>query len=142
MANPHLATTLATFKGEVHRTKNRLVAIPAQVQRRLGLARRQRNHIVFFSIRPRGVGRWNHHLAYLTFDNEFAIPSDVRSIKGGDEVEIKIHRIVPDADAIAGQEVPGNPGALLTRLAEEAGVDERVAGSQNVDDFLYGGDHG
>jgi hypothetical protein len=46
MANPHLSTTLAVFEASVHRTKNRLIAIPAKVQRSLGLERRTNNHIV------------------------------------------------------------------------------------------------
>lgn len=139
MANPHLATTLASFSANVHNTKNRLIAIPAREQRRLGLQRRTNNHIVFYSIRLRGQGRWNHHLAYLTYDNEFAVPADVTNLKGGDAVEIKIHQVIANVSALASQRPAANPGALLGGLAGEAGVDDRVDGSQHVDDYLYGG---
>lgn len=138
MANPHLATTLETFDATIQRTKNRLIAIPARSQQRLGLTRRPNNHIVMYSIRPRGRGRWNHHLAYLTYDNEFAIPADVTHIGGGDQVEIKIHRIIPDADALAGGRSPVNAGGTLLRLAESAADDDRTSGSTQVDEILYG----
>ena len=142
MANPHLATTLTSFAAIVHRTKNRLIAIPAGEQRRLGLVRRANNHIISYSIRRAGGGRWNHHLACLTFDNEFSITADVSLIQGGDSVEIKIHQIIPNVGAVHGQVPLANGGALLTRLAEEAGADERADGSQNVDAYLYSGGHG
>src|SRR4051794_18853408 len=101
MANPHLSTTLAEFEATVQRTKNRLIAVPASVQRALRLERRASNHILFYSIRLRGEGRWNHHLAYLTQDNEFAVPSDVQHITRGSKVEVKVHRVVRDEDALA-----------------------------------------
>jgi hypothetical protein len=142
MANSNLATTLTSFDATVHRTKNRLIAIPVLEQRRLGLTRRVNNHIVLYSIRRAGGGRWNHHLAYLTYDNEFSIPSDVAHIHGGDSVEIKIHQIIPNVGVVPGQLPLANGGALLTRLADEAGGDERVDGSQNVDKYLYGSNHG
>ena len=137
MANHHLATTLAAFEAKVHRTKNRLIAIPAKVQRQLGLRRRANNHIVLYSLRTRGRGRWNHHLAYLTYDNEFAVPADVVHIKPGSEVEVKIHRVVSDNDALSHNSV-ATAGSLLSLLASEAGEDDRVDGSQHVDDYLYG----
>ncbi len=142
MANSHLSTTLATFVARVHRTKNRLISIPAATQRRLGLSRRANNHILLFSVRPQGQGRWNHHLAYLTQDNEFAIPTDVTGIQGGDPVEIKIHRVIPDADALAGHDATTTAGGVLLRLAEEAGEDDRTAGSTHVDEILYGDPRG
>ncbi|HVV16648.1 MAG TPA: hypothetical protein VHH90_05530 [Polyangia bacterium] len=142
MANPHLSTTLDSFAANVHRTKNRLIAIPAATQRRLGLLRQAHNHIVLFSVRLQGKGRWNHHLAYLTSDNEFAIPSDVTGIKGGDRVDVKIHRVIPDADALNGPEVAATAGGVLLRLAEQAGEDDRTAGSTQVDDILYGNERG
>ena len=140
VANPHLATTLVTFEATVHCTKNRLVAIPAEAQRRLRLARRPNNHIVLYSIRPRSRGRWNHHLAYLTRDNEFAVPADVTHIRPGSRVEVKIHRVISDTDALADDTPPENAGALLTALAEQAGEDERAEGSRRVDELLYGSD--
>jgi len=138
MANPTLGTTLSSFSATVHRTKNRVVAIPAAEQRRLGLERRANNHIVCYSIRRCGHGRWNHHLAFLTYDNEFAIPADVTAIKGGDAVEVKIHQLIPNANALGGPQPSNNPGALLSGLAAVAGSDERKDGSQNVDEYLYG----
>jgi hypothetical protein len=139
MANPHLSTTLAEFEATVQRTKNRLIAIPAEVQRALRLGRRANNHIVLYSIRRKGQGRWNHHLAYLTQDNEFAIPSDVLHIQPGCEVQLKIHRVIPDADALSAPGVTMSAGALLTSLADTAGEDQRVDGSEHVDDYLYSG---
>jgi hypothetical protein len=137
MANAHLSNVLAEFEATVHRTKNRLIAIPADVQRRLGMERRSNNHIVFYSIRPKGVGRWNHRLAFLTFDNEFSLP-DLVHIGPGSEVEVKIRRLIPDQDALAARSAAPNAGALLCALSAEAGDDDRADGSQHVDDYLYG----
>jgi hypothetical protein len=143
MANPHLSTTLARFDATVHRTKNRLIAIPSAVQRQLGLERRANNHIVLYSIRLQGGGRWNHHLAYLTKDNEFAVPTDVQQIEAGASVEVKLHRVIPDADALVSSE---SGGALLRRIGQEADEttlqDTRADGSQRVDDYLNEDVHG
>jgi hypothetical protein len=136
MANSHLSTTLAEFEATVQRTKNRLIAVPASVQRTLRLERRANNHILFYSIRLRGEGRWNHHLAYLTQDNEFAVPSDVQHITPGSKVEVKVHRVVRDEDALGPS--AENAGAVLSSLAAAAGEDERADGSKNLDDYLYG----
>lgn len=141
MANPHLAKTIAEFPAVVHRTKNRLIAIPAQIQRELGLSRRRRNHVVLYSIRPSGRGRWNHHLAYLTYDNEFSIPADVTHIKGGTRVDVKLHRVIPDGDALGSLASPSTAGSVLVTLAHDAersaGDDPREDGSTRVDDYLY-----
>jgi hypothetical protein len=140
MANPHSATTLDQFSAVVQNSKNRLIAIPAAVQRRLGLVRRKNNHILHYSIRRSGGGRWNHHLAYLTSDNEFAIPTDVSSLRSGDRVDVKIHRVHPAEDALhnGGRRVAANAGAMLVELADEAGEDARTDGSQSIDEYLYG----
>jgi hypothetical protein len=137
MANAHLSSVLAEFEATVHRTKNRLIAIPADIQRKLRMQRRPNNHIVFYSIRPKGAGRWNHRLAFLTYDNEFSVP-DLRHIEPGSEVEIRIRRLIPDQDALTLGSTPPNAGALFSTLAEHAGVDDRSDGSQNVDGYLYG----
>jgi hypothetical protein len=137
MATAPRKLTLAEFEAVVHRTKDRLVAIPALVQRQLNLAKRRDNHIIAFSIRPTGRGRWNHHLAKLTYDNEFAIPADVTRIRGGLRVQIKIHRIIPDAPARL-QPTDEPPGAMLLGLAQSAGDDPRTDGSRRVDDYLLG----
>ena len=136
MANAHLSTVLAEFEATVHRTKNRLVAIPADVQRKLGMERRPNNHVVFYSIRVKGRGRWNHRLSFLTYDNEFSVP-DLPHIESGADVEIKIRRLIPDQDALATNVAPQSAGSLLCALAEGAGEDERADGSQNLDAYLY-----
>ncbi|HJX63643.1 MAG TPA: hypothetical protein VJ860_06785 [Polyangia bacterium] len=137
MANSHLAKTLAAFHAVVHRTKNRLIAIPAKVQRDLGLGRRRNNHVVLYSIRRDGRGRWNHHLSYLTYDNELSIPADVTRIRPGDPVEVKLHRFIPDGDALTPAPSPSHPASLLVALADAAGADPRTDGSARVDDYLY-----
>jgi hypothetical protein len=141
MAN-HLARTLATFETVVHRSKNRLVSIPADVQKRLALTRRQRNHIVLYSIRKPAGGRWNHHLAYLTQANEFAIPADVTHLHPGDRVEVKLHRFIPDGDALDQPESSAAPASVLQLLGERAGQDVRTDGSQRVDEYLCDLAHG
>jgi hypothetical protein len=134
----HLSHVLARFEARVHKSKNRQVSIPAEVQQRLRLVRRVDNHLVLYSIRAKGSGRWNHHWAQLTFDNEFAVPADVAHIGQGDAVEVKIHRVVKNVDALA-DERPGGAELLLQLAA--AGEDERVKGSCEVDDYLYGSEH-
>jgi hypothetical protein len=137
--NYRLVTNCLREIGRNSRQVARTIAIPADVQRTLGLGRRANNHIVFYSIRRKGQGRWNHHLAYLTQDNEFAVPSDVQHIQPGSEVEVKIRRVIPDVDALAARDVAVSAGALLTALSAAAGEDERVDGSEHVDDYLYSG---
>jgi len=137
MAHPHLANTEAVFAARVHRSKNRLVSIPAAVQRRLDLRRRAHNFITLISIRRGNSGRWNHHYVKLTFDNEFAIPSDVTGIQPGDQVEVKVHRVIRDEPA------PGPPGgvhgaALLLELAAERRPGWRTDGARDVDRYLRG----
>jgi hypothetical protein len=136
MASPHHTTTLATFKAVIQRSKDRLVAIPAATQRQLRLTRRSDNHIIAYSIRHAGRGRWNHHLAKLTYDNEFSIPSDVTALAAGEEVEVKVHRIIPDAPLPP--PTASSPAAPLLDLAAAAGHDARVDGSERVDDYLAG----
>ena len=116
----------------VHRTKNRLVAIPAGTQRKLGLTKRRDNHLVSYSIRPAGRGRWNHLLSKLTYDNEFEIPAGFSRIVPGERVEVKIHRLIADVP------VPLPRSAGETVLALPTGEDERTDGSQNVHAYLYG----
>jgi hypothetical protein len=142
LANPHCSTTLATFEAQIHRTKNRLVAIPAEVQRKLRLARQVDNHLVLYSIRPKGRGRWNHSWAQLTFDNEFAVPTAVTHISPGSAVEVKIHRVVKN-EALHGEaESAGSGAALLLQLGQSSGEDDREDGSRSVDDYLYGSGNG
>jgi hypothetical protein len=135
VANPHLSTTLAQFEGVVHHTKDRLVSIPAAVQHRLGLTRRPDNHIVSVSVRRVGGGRWNHHLLKLTHDNEFGIPAVLKDIRPGDRVQVKVHRVIPDARLTRAR----SPAETLLSLAETAGEDSRVDGSTRIHEYLYGG---
>jgi hypothetical protein len=137
MANAKLATTRATFAATVHRTKNRLVAIPAAVQRQLGLKRQQNNYILHFSIRAEGTGHWNSHWAQLTYDNEFAIPTDVKGIEAGSRVEVKVHGAVAAVDVLESETAPPlNPGGLLLELADASEEDPRTDGSVNLDEYL------
>jgi hypothetical protein len=135
MAN-HLAKVLARFEARVHDTKNRIIAVPADVQRQLRLVRQADNHLLLYSIRPKGEGRWNHHWSQLTFDNEFSVPADVAHIERGSLVEIKIHRVVKDVDALGDDESPSGASVLLQLAA--AGADDELASSRDVDDALYG----
>lgn len=130
-----LDTTLATFDATIHRTKNRLVAIPARVQREVGLERGPDNHIVRVSIRRAGSGRWNHHYFKLTGDNEFSIPSDIVGLAGGDRVEVKIHAIIPDAP-VAVDEVDASATGLLLALAARKRPGWRTDGATRLDEYL------
>ena len=137
MAHPHLAETRAQFAARVHRTKNRLVAVPALVQRQLGLERRPDNFLALISLRRDAAGRWNHHYVKLTSDNEFAIPSDVDGIKPGDAVEVKIHRIIRDEVVEPAPTAAAPRGAaLLVALAQEPRPGWRSDGAENLDRYL------
>jgi hypothetical protein len=114
----------------VHRTKNRLIAIPAEVQRRLGLERRPNNDILLVSIRKSGSGRWNHHYVKLTHDAEFGIPADVAAIGAGDPVEVKVHEIYSGTPKCAGG------ASLLLALASSRRPGWRASGSLDVDERL------
>jgi hypothetical protein len=140
MANPTFSVVLDTFEATVQRSKDRLIAIPAKVQARLGLRRRANNHLVCYSIRKARSGRWNRHYAKLTSDNEFGIPADVSGIRAGDHVEVKLHRVIPDTDALAPSPTTGRAtaGAVLLSVAEQAGEDPRRNGSHSIDEELYG----
>ncbi len=119
----------------MHRTKNRLLAIPADVQRVLGLERRAENDIVLVSIRKGGAGRWNHHYFKLTSDNEFAIPADVTAIGPGDEIEVKVHSVYSGAPKPVSGGVSGG-AALLLELASGSRPGWREDGSTDLDDHL------
>ncbi len=134
MNAPLPAPVLARFDATVHRSKNRQVSIPAEAQRVLGLERRAENHIVLVSLRPKGVGRWNHHYLKLTSDNEFAIPSDVTRLRAGDEVEVKVLRII--ADVTVSPTGSHRGAAALQRLAERPREGWRTDGSTRIDDSL------
>ncbi|MGE5048198.1 MAG: hypothetical protein ACM3PC_06500 [Deltaproteobacteria bacterium] len=111
------------------------MAIPAEVQRELGLSRRPDNFLLLISIRPESAGRWNHHYVKLTFDNEFAIPSDVAGIQPGDRVEVNIHRIIRD-EAVEPVRPAPEGAALLLSLAREPRPGWRSDGAANLDRYL------
>jgi hypothetical protein len=136
MASPRLSDALAEFTTVLQHGKNRLVAVPAPTQRVLGLARKQNNHILACSIRRAGRGRWNHRLVKLTFDNEFSLPGDVGSVRPGDEVDVKVHRVI--ADVAIASPAKGSPADPLLELAASAGDDPRVDGSDRIDEYLAG----
>lgn len=137
MASP-LSNVLARFEARIHRTKNRQVSIPADVQRRLRLVRQADNHLILYSIRLTAGGRWQHLWSQLTFDNEFAVPAAAAHIEQGSVVEVKIHRVVKNVDALSEAEEPPSGAALLLHLAVGSGEDERSDGSRSVDEYLYG----
>ena len=141
MANPHLSETLAEFDAKIQRTKNRLIAVPADVQRRLGLERRPENDIVLVSVRKANAGRWNHHLLKLTFDNELAIPADVTSLGPGDRVQVKVHAVYPGTPKPS-RATSAKGAGLLVALANEDLPGWRSDGSRRVDEYLNEGIRG
>lgn len=135
MASASLSTTLAEFSATIQRTKNRLVAIPAEVQRQLGLERRPNNHIVHVSIRPAGRGRWNHHYFKLTGDNEFAIPAALSGLGCGDVVDVKVHRVIAD-EPVDIDPASSSGFALLLELDKRPRPGWRTDGSTRHDEYL------
>lgn len=133
MSNPHLSVTLDTFSARIQKTKNRLVAVPAEVQRRLGLQRRDNNHILLISLRPRDDGRWNHHLVKLTVDCEFSIPSDATRFVAGEEVDVKVHRVIADESLEPPPEAAG-AGVLLAMAG--TGGSWRSDGASRLDEHI------
>lgn len=87
------------------------------------------------SIRKAGSGRWNHHYLKLTFKNEFAIPADVVRLDAGDELEVKVRRIIEDVDAPV-VSTTGSGADLLLQLAERRRPGWRSAGSRRLDEYL------
>ncbi len=141
MAN-HLSNVLAQFKATVQRTKNRQIALPVDVQQRLRLARQADSLLILYSIRLASGGRWHHLWSQLTSANEFSVPAAAVHVEPGSAVEVKIHRVVKDVDALGeGVDPPGGAGLLL-HLAESSGEDERRDGSRNIDEYLYGSSDG
>jgi hypothetical protein len=94
------------------------------------------------SIRRRHSGYWNRHYLKLTFDNEFAIPADVSHLKPGTEVEVKIHRIIPDVSTESRQAADVPAARLLLELAQEDRPGWRSDGSMRLDDYLNEEIHG
>lgn len=135
MAHPHIKAHLVEFTTRIQRTKNRLVAIPADAQRKLTLARQSNNHLVLASIRSSGGGRWNHHYFKLTHDNGFAIPADVEGLEAGDQIDVRVRRIIPDV-SVAGPTSAAGGAALLVALATRPRAGWRRDGSRKLDDYL------
>jgi hypothetical protein len=135
MANPHLSSTMAEFDATVQRTKNRLIAIPAEVQRQLGLERQPGNDIVLISVRKARAGRWNHHLLKLTFDNELALPADVTTLGPGDRVQVKVHAVYSGTPKPPAASSAKGAGLLLAFVARGL-PGWRTDGSRRVDEHL------
>jgi hypothetical protein len=131
-----LSTTLAEFSATIQNTRNRLVAIPRAVQKEVGLEIRRNNHIVRVSWRRSGGGHWNHHYVKLTGDNEFSIPSDVVGLKQGDQIDVKVHRVIPDVGLpIAAQN--RTAATLLLEIADAAPEEGwRTDGSTRLDEYM------
>jgi hypothetical protein len=134
MAHPDHAETLARFEATLQRSKNRIVAVPADVRRRLGLDRRPANHILHVSIRRGGRGRWNHHYFKLTRASELAIPADVAGVGPGDRLEVKVHKVIPDVAVSASS--AGTGAALLLKLSERTRPGWRRDGAERLDEYL------
>ncbi|HEX7668682.1 MAG TPA: hypothetical protein VF395_03820, partial [Polyangiaceae bacterium] len=131
---------LAQFDARVQRTKNRLVAIPANVKNVLGLTRRAGDRLIHVSIRKASQGRWCSHYFKLTEDNEFTIPSDVVGLCAGDRIEVKVHEILSAAPtSLAGT---GAGARALLLLAERQRPGWRRDGSKRIEDYLNEAIHG
>jgi hypothetical protein len=131
---------LIHFDARVQRTKNRLVAIPANVRHLLGLTRRANDRLIHVSLRKASQGRWSSHYFKLTEDNEFTIPSDVSGLSPGDRIEVKVHEVLSATPAS-----PAGTGAgarVLLLLAERERPGWRRDGSKRVDDYLNKAVHG
>ena len=69
----------------------------------------------------------------LTFDCEFAIPSDAVRFRPGGAIEVKVHRVIADASIEAPRALTG--AGVLLAMAEGAGA-WRSDGSRLLDDYL------
>lgn len=136
MSSESLSTTLVEFTATVQDHKNRLVAIPAEARRQLGLESRRNNHVVRVSIRRAGKGRWNHHYFKLTGDNEFAIPTDVTGVGRGDRIDVKVHRVIPDLEAEPAERAASSAAGVLLDLMKNTPVAWRTDGADRHDDYL------
>ena len=117
------------FTATVHRSKNKMVTIPAAIARRLGLERGRTELVVDCLIRPRGSGRWREHLAYLTSKHEFRV-----LFAGGSRVDVCIRRVISVSDV----ELPKKRRGADVLVDFPEGDDPRTDGSINVDHYLYG----
>ena len=132
MADPSLSTVLEQFAAIVQ--GGRLIATPAAARRKLGLTKRQDNHLLRFSLRKAGSGRWNHGYARLTYDNEFALPTNLSGIGPGDQVEVKIHQVLVTSPAPLSKDPAG--ADILVAMADDAQPDHRRAGAARHDEYL------
>src|SRR5438094_9512939 len=108
----------AEFSATVHRTKNRMVTIPAAIARQIGIDRGPKR-IIDCLIRARGSGHWNEHLAYVTQKLQFRVP-----FEGGRRIEVRIR------DIFEYKVVLPSGADLLLHFPE--GDDPRTDGSINV----------
>jgi hypothetical protein len=131
---------IAQFDARVQRTKNRLVAIPANVRNALGLTRRAGDRFIHVSLRKASQGRWCSHYFKLTEDNEFTIPSDVAGLQAGDRIEVKVHGVLSATPTSQGGTGSGARALLLLSERERPGW--RRDGSKRIDDYLNEAIHG
>jgi len=132
MADVSLSSVLDRFTATVQ--KGGLVAVPAETQRKLGLTRRRDNHLLRFSFRRAGAGRWNHSYARLTYDNEFALPVHAPGVAPGKVVDVIIRQVLITTPAPLQPETTG--AALLVALADDAGRDDREVSAHLHDEYL------
>jgi len=133
MSSNPFSSVLARFDARMQKSRNRIVAVPAEVQRELGLIRQKNNHLLLVSLRRKSTRQWYHHYVKLTYDNEFSIPADAKDFRQGQELEVKIHRIIADRPGIS---VKGTGPGLLLKLAEQERPGWREDGSRRIDEYL------
>jgi hypothetical protein len=132
MADASLSSVLDEFTATLQ--KGGLIAIPAATRERLGLTRQKDNHLLRFSFRRSGKGRWNNGYARLTFDNEFALPSGDQKLSAGDAVDVKIRQVLATTPVTA----PGNRkgASLLLEFAAAAMEDSCLVVAEDIDEYL------
>lgn len=135
MAATHRIRTLARFMARIPRGR-RLVTIPREIQRDLGLRPRTDNHLVLVSVRRRGSRTWVRHYFKLTTQNGFLIPKDVAHLKVGDTLDVRVHRIVPDEALPPPRSAATSAAGLLLELMKEARPGWRTDGAARHDEYL------
>jgi hypothetical protein len=132
MADSSLSSVLGEFTATLQ--KGRLIAIPAVLCERLGLTRRRDNHLLRFSFRKSGQGRWNNDYARLTYDNEFALRDGREPLSPGDAVDVKIRQVLVTTPAPLPAE--RNGAELLLDFAAHATGDDGLESADDIDEFL------
>jgi hypothetical protein len=88
------------------------------------------------SIRKSGSGRWNHHYFKLTSDNEFAIPSDVTHIDRCDELDVKVHGVIPDVRIAPSTDRKRAAADILLEFISKPRPGLRADGAERHDEYL------